>query len=88
MKGIIGNSPVSILIDSGSTHNFVQERIAKSLGLTFEPAQAFQVLVGNGEELPCSFVCPNITLRLGSYSVTVDLYVLPLSGAELVLGVQ
>lgn len=58
------------------------------MGLTLKPAQSFDVLVGNGEQLPCSFLCENVDIHLGSHQFSVDLFVLPLSGAELVLGVQ
>jgi predicted aspartyl protease len=51
LLGHIDHHPLTILIDSGSTHNFIQDRIATQLGLTLEPTQSFQVLVGNGEEL-------------------------------------
>ena len=86
--GRMHKSPVSILIDSGSTHNFLQDRVAKQLGLPTQPAPSFKVLVGNGAELKCGTMCPQTTLFLGSHEFTVDLFILPLSGAELVLGVQ
>ncbi|PNY06856.1 retrotransposon-related protein [Trifolium pratense] len=53
MLGQIHKQNLQVLIDSGSTHNFIQDHVAKSLGLILEPTQAFQVLVGNGEELNC-----------------------------------
>ncbi|PNY17392.1 Ty3/gypsy retrotransposon protein [Trifolium pratense] len=88
VMGQIHNSPVAILIDSGSTHNFLQDRVARQLGLKTEQAHSFRVLVGNGEELQCTAMCPQTKLLLGSHLFTVDLFVLPISGAELVLGVQ
>lgn len=86
--GHIAKNPVAVLIDGGSTNNFIQDRVAKQLGLALEPAHSFQVLVGNGEELQCSSICPNVCLRLGSHDFCVDLFVVPLCGAEIVLGVQ
>jgi predicted aspartyl protease len=88
VTGQINHNPVAILIDSGSTHNFLQDRVAKQLGLDTTPAHSFKVLVGNGEELQCTTICPNVSLFLGPHAFTVDLFVIPLSGAELVLGVQ
>jgi len=84
----INSSAIAILVDSGSTHNFIQARIAKFLGLQVTPAQSFHVLVGNGEELACSSICKQVPLQLGSHTFLVDLFLLPLSGAEVVLGVQ
>jgi hypothetical protein len=88
VQGQIGNFVVAVLIDSGSTHNFIQDRIAQFLGLHLSPSPGFNVLVGNSEELSCSYVCKQIPLQLGSHKFLIDLFVLPLSGAELVLGVQ
>ncbi|KAK2387384.1 hypothetical protein QL285_061173 [Trifolium repens] len=88
MLGHIQKHPLHVLIDSGSTHNFIQDRVAKSLGLTLEPTPSFQVLVGNGEELNCTHMSHNTPLYIDSHLFLVDLFVLPLSGAEIVLGVQ
>jgi hypothetical protein len=64
LLGHIDSQPLSILIDSGSTHNFIQDRVAKQLGLNLEPTQSFQVLVGNGEELNCSHMSQQTPLLL------------------------
>lgn len=86
--GCIAKTQVAILIDGGSTNNFIQERVAKRLGLPLKPAQTFQVLVGNGEELQCSTICPQVCIILGPHQFWVDLFVVPLRGAKLVLGVE
>lgn len=86
--GHIVNVQVAILIDGGSTNNFIQGRVAKKLGLPLQPAQTFQLLVGNGEELQCSTICPQVCIVLGPHQFWVDLFVVPLRGAELVLGVE
>jgi hypothetical protein len=88
LLGHIDSHPLTILIDSGSTHNFIQDRVAKQLGLNLEPTQSFQVLVGNEEELNCSHMSQQTPLLIDSHLFLVDLFVLPLSGAEIVLGVQ
>lgn len=88
VTGQIGKHKVATLVDSGSTHNLIQDRIAKLLDLPAQQARSFQVLVGNGEELKCSSICPQVPLQMGPNQFLVDLYVLPISGAELVLGVQ
>lgn len=76
------------MIDSGSTNNFVQGRISKLLGLQMKAAQSFQVLVGNSEELQCTLFCPQVPIFLGPHMFLVDLFSLPIIGAEIVLGVQ
>ena len=39
---------VTVLIDRGSSNNFLQPRVAKFLKLLVEPVTQFRVMVGNG----------------------------------------
>ncbi|OIT22966.1 hypothetical protein A4A49_63730, partial [Nicotiana attenuata] len=50
---VVKGNPVQVLIDGGSTHNFMHPRTAKKFKLPVEPASAFSVLVGNGQTLSC-----------------------------------
>ncbi|XP_061356872.1 uncharacterized protein LOC133301271 [Gastrolobium bilobum] len=88
LKGLINKNPVQVLVDGGSTHNFVQERIVKFLGLEVKPIGQFTVLVGNRASLICKGVCQQVGLELQGYKFFPDLFVLPIQGAEVVLGVQ
>lgn len=86
--GMMAKRQVSILVDGGSTHNFVQDRVAKFLGLPSSPVDSpLKVLVGSGEHLVCSCKCSQVPLLIQGNSFTVDFYILPLGGAEVVLGV-
>lgn len=49
--GVIHHARLTILIDSGSTHNFIQPRIAHFLHLPTQPTSPLHVLVGNGSIL-------------------------------------
>ncbi|XP_061375850.1 uncharacterized protein LOC133317958 [Gastrolobium bilobum] len=88
LRGVINKKTVQVLVDGGSTHNFVQERMVKFLGLEVKPITQFQVLVGNGARLGCKGVCQQIGLNLQGHMFLPDLFVLPIQGAEVVLGVQ
>lgn len=44
-------------------------------------------MVGNGQQLECNCLYEVITIGIQSTKFTVDLYVLPISGANVVLGV-
>lgn len=86
--GTIANTQLTILVDSGNTHNFIQTRVAKFLGLHTSPApHPFKVMVGNGSVLTCSTQCANVTFSVQGHSFTTDFFLLPLGGAEVVLGV-
>ena len=49
--GTINELEVQVLLDSGSSDNFLQPRLAHCLKLPIEPVPNFQVLVGNGNSL-------------------------------------
>nr|POE82991.1 hypothetical protein CFP56_14267 [Quercus suber] len=49
--GLIRGRRLYILIDNGSTHNFVSLKFAKQMGCSTTPAPAFQVMVANSEKL-------------------------------------
>lgn len=88
LTGTIKNKNLTILIDGGSTYNFIQDRLVKFLGLPIINSPTFNVMVGNGESLSCTSYCPNVPVSLGSSLFHIDLYILPISGAEIVLGIQ
>ena len=88
MQGYIRGQPVSILIDGGSTHNFVHHRVVTTLRLTTTAMAPLRVTVGNGDELQCQQTCPNIEVTIQQHAFVIDFHVLPICGADLVLGVQ
>ncbi|KAD3067067.1 hypothetical protein E3N88_34947 [Mikania micrantha] len=86
--GLVKGKPVQVLLDGGSTHCFVQTRVAKFLNLVIESITPFSVLVGSGEQLPYSGIVKNVELTIQNSPITVDFYVLPLKGWDMVLGVS
>lgn len=76
------------LVDSGSTHNFISEKVAQGLRLTETPTKPFTVRVADGNPLQCRRKYTGITIRVGDTNFSVTLYALPLAGLDLVLGVQ
>jgi hypothetical protein len=48
IKGYIKNKKVIVLIDSGSTHNFIHYKLAKSLNFFVYLAPEFQVMIADG----------------------------------------
>lgn len=62
--GTIRSARITVLIDSGSTHNFLQPRVASFLHLATESTQPLRVLVGNGSTLDCDKRCPDTPLTI------------------------
>lgn len=77
-----------ILIDGDNTHNFMQQRLVKSLGLQVQSTPTLHVLVDNGNEVESCTVCRNVVVQVQGHLFMVDLHVLPLCGVDVVLRVQ
>lgn len=88
VKGIIGSHSVSMLVDGGSTHNFIRGSVADKLGLSLDPITSFRVMVGSGQVLLCSHACREVTVLIQGHKFCLDLFVLDLRGTDLVLGAQ
>lgn len=86
--GKIGKQPLQVLVDSGSTHNFLNLQVAKRAGLTASAQGVFEVAVANGEKLRSAGRCRGVCLALHGEPICVDLYLLPLVGCDAVLGAQ
>lgn len=86
--GTVRRHQLTILVDGGSTHNFVQLRVAKFLGLPSTPMTPLPVMVGDGGVIHCDCRYPQVSITIQGHQFTTDLFGLPLSGADLVLGVQ
>ena len=70
----------------GSHNNFIQEVLVDKLGLLSVQAPKFLVYMGNGQFLLCDRMSMNISLVLHNREFMVDLYVLPICGLDIVLG--
>jgi len=84
----IGSSDVIALIDNGSTHNFISERLANALRIPVVPTASFTVRVANGEKLKCQGRFEEVGVDLQGTHFSLTLYSLPLTGLDLVLGIQ
>ncbi|KAL4587069.1 hypothetical protein LXL04_011719 [Taraxacum kok-saghyz] len=88
ITGYIAGQPVSVLVDCGSTHNIVQPRVAQFLQLPTNPIPTFSVTIGNGTHIHCHDYCPDVNLKLHAATFTLPFFVLPIAGADVVLGLQ
>ncbi|VFQ72886.1 unnamed protein product [Cuscuta campestris] len=88
LSGMLSEVVVDVLIDSGSTHNFIQPSIVEKLRLSVREVAPFRVYVGNDASLVCTHQCCNIDILLQGFCFTVDVFVLPIHGPNMVLGVQ
>ncbi|KAF5761352.1 putative retrotransposon gag domain, aspartic peptidase domain superfamily [Helianthus annuus] len=88
LSGRIKNKDVVVLVDGGSTHNFISQTLVDQLGLTIEKDVNFEVLVANEDTLVCAGRVRNLTIMFSGYTLTTDLFVLPIVAHPVVLGIQ
>nr|GLL37664.1 uncharacterized protein LOC112097934 [Ipomoea trifida] len=88
LTGIVHGTSLQILIDRGNTHNFIQPKVAEQLQLPVCSISAFRVYIGNGDSLRCTQKCDVVPLWLQDHLFTTDLFILPVKGPDIVLGVQ
>ena len=77
-----------MLIDLGSTHNFIHCKVAKELNRFLYPTPECQVMVANGGTINFSGKCHNIKLTMGEYVLTIPMLSIPMGGADVVLRLQ
>ncbi|KAK8949353.1 hypothetical protein KSP39_PZI005819 [Platanthera zijinensis] len=85
-EGALLNHPVQILVDCGSSTNFISQRIASFLNAPITVIKPFKVHVGNGESLICTGIYMNAELSIQHHHFSTNLFVLDLYGSDVVLG--
>ncbi|KAL5556185.1 hypothetical protein UlMin_038421, partial [Ulmus minor] len=79
--GKLKNKNVTVLIDGGSTHNFIDQAIVSKFGLPVIRDKKFEVMVANREKIECAGQSCGLTLTIQGYSITTDYYILPVPSA-------
>jgi len=88
IKGVIHKNCVTMLVDSGSTHNFLSVQLAKRSGFHPDKNTSFEVLVANGGKSESQGRCDGIQVWLNGTPFVLEFYLLPLSGYDSVLSAQ
>ncbi|XP_026433313.1 uncharacterized protein LOC113330698 [Papaver somniferum] len=84
--GLLKKHKISILIDSGSTHSFIDSALSTKLHYEIQPNAHLLVIVANGERTVISGVCPQIQWSMQDYQFSGDLRLLFLGGCDIILG--
>ncbi|CAA0825023.1 Unknown protein, partial [Striga hermonthica] len=78
---------VVVLVDNGSSHNFINADLSQKLRLPTTKIEPFEVRVANGERLQCSESFRKVPIKFQGVTIKADLYALPL-GLELIFEVM
>jgi len=87
LVGTLRNQRVVILLDFGSTHNFLDPAVLRRAHLPVDVGVTLKVRVANGATVASEGLCHSVSLKLQSHSFITDFYLIPLAGCDMVLGV-
>lgn len=72
LQGQVKNQKVSILVDSGSTHSFIDSKLVKQLGLVAEMVTALTVIVADGATKQVDTACKNLQYLVQGHKFMTD----------------
>ncbi|KAI4304674.1 hypothetical protein MLD38_040150 [Melastoma candidum] len=88
VRGNYKKRPLHILVDSGSTHNFLDSRIVGGINVVIKAITPVTVAVADGRSVLCNRMIPQLTWAIQGIEFQADFYVLALGGCEMILGVD
>jgi hypothetical protein len=88
IKGYIKKKKVTVLIDYGSTHNFINYKLSKDHNFFVYPTLEFQVMIANGGTINCSGKFHSININMGEYFMDSPMIFIQMGDDDVVLGVQ
>jgi hypothetical protein len=86
--GYIKNMKFIILVDSGSTHNFIHRHISQEFNCYICAINNFQIMIANGGSMKCGGRCENVRLQIGQYHLKSHMFAIDMGGFDIVLGVD
>jgi hypothetical protein len=88
VRGVLQGQCVIVLIDGGSTHNFIDSTLVARRGIPTVDFEGFDVVVAGGRRMPCTKKISELQVALGNYTVTDDFFVVEVPYTNVILGVQ
>ncbi|RRT40659.1 hypothetical protein B296_00037912 [Ensete ventricosum] len=85
--GFLKQQPITILVDTGSTNNFIDSKVAARSMLQIKDYSRFNITVVDGPIFHCN-PPPRVKLVLQGQEITTDFVLLPLENYEAVLGIE
>ena len=86
--GRIRDQSAFILLDLGSTHNFILVELAQRLGINVEEMEPPLQALGSfeGQQVPVTPLIGKLHLHIQNYSDNEDFYISPLVHQDVILG--
>lgn len=88
VRGNVKKKLIIILIDSGSTHNFLNPEVVKRANIKTEDTDSLPVSVADGTKMLSTAMCKNFQWEMQGIEFQADMRILQLKGCDMVLGIQ
>eukprot|EP00253_Pinus_taeda_P028301 PITA_28301 len=85
IRGFIKHRSVVVLIDSGSTHNFIHQKVTETVHCFVRAVSNFQVQIADGGTMKCEGHCENVKLQMGDYHLKTHMFAIHMGGCDIVL---
>ena len=82
------NQRVSVLIDNGATHNFIDAHLVQRRVIPTDTFEGFSFLVPEDRTMQCMHYVPSLSVTMGSYTFVDHLFVVDIPDTNVILGVQ
>eukprot|EP00253_Pinus_taeda_P027555 PITA_27555 len=69
IRGFIKHRPITVLIYSGTTHNFIHQRVEEAVYCFVRAVSNFQGQIADGGTMKSEGHCENVKLQMGDYHV-------------------
>ena len=88
VRGTVRGQRVSVLVDSGATQNFIDAQMVERRGIQTESFDGFSVLVPRDQTMMCARYVPELSVTMGTYTLTDHFFVVDIPDTNMILGVQ
>ncbi|CAH1437342.1 unnamed protein product [Lactuca virosa] len=88
LTGMSRKKQLQLLLDGGSTHNFIDKEVAILLNCSIHTGQDMKVKIPGGGQLACNEIVKDFCWTIQGMEFKADVYLVPLGGCDMVLGVQ
>jgi hypothetical protein len=87
-RGVLHGHKVTIFIDEGASHKFIDGNMVERRGILTEEFDGFTVVIPGGHQMSCTKWIPKLTITMGNYSMTDDFFVVDILETNVVLEIH
>ncbi|KAJ3689395.1 hypothetical protein LUZ61_018559 [Rhynchospora tenuis] len=87
-KGLLGKTPICVLIDTGSTHSFINPDLIDSDKWPISTTSPLSVKIADGTAMTTTTMCQHLPFTLQNYALAGSVRLLNIQGYDLILGMD